>query len=152
MRTGKQNRFFKLCLLLGASALVSGLSGCAGKQVTEAGGRTVEGFGRPEAMLLVATERNRYEQIYTDQIWNVSMPGEEESFEDFLLAQVRQFAEDLKVVGAMAEEYGIDMSAVKTLDDFTQVLATVAEKSKAAGKDVVGVSGLTNAWSMAAPI
>ena len=51
----------------------------------------------------------------------------------------------------MAEEYGIDMSAVKTLDDFTQVLATVAEKSKAAGKDVVGVSGLTNAWSMAAP-
>ena len=51
----------------------------------------------------------------------------------------------------MAEEYGIDMSAVKTLDDFTQVLATVAEKSKAAGRDVVGVSGLTNAWSMAAP-
>ena len=52
----------------------------------------------------------------------------------------------------MAEEYGIDMSAVKTLDDFTQVLATVAEKSKSAGKDVIGVSGLTNAWSMAAPI
>ena len=111
MRTGKQNRFFKLCLLLGASALVSGLSGCAGKQVTEAGGRTVEGFGRPEAMLLVATERNRYEQIYTDQIWNVSMPGEGESFEDVLLAQVRQFAEDLKVVGAMAEEYGIQLDS-----------------------------------------
>ena len=51
----------------------------------------------------------------------------------------------------MAEAYGIDMTAVKTLADYTQVLATVAEKSKAEGKDVVGVSGLTNAWPMAAP-
>ena len=51
----------------------------------------------------------------------------------------------------MAEAYGIDMTAVKTLEDYTQVLATVAEKSKAEGKDVVGVSGLTNAWPMAAP-
>lgn len=51
----------------------------------------------------------------------------------------------------MAEAYGIDMSAVKTLEDYTKVLETVAEKSKAEGKNVVGVSGLTNAWPMAAP-
>lgn len=51
----------------------------------------------------------------------------------------------------MAEAYGIDMSTVKTLEDYTKVLEVVAEKSKAEGKNVVGVSGLTNAWSMAAP-
>ena len=51
----------------------------------------------------------------------------------------------------MAEAYGIDMSAVKTIEDYTAVLETVAEKSKAEGKDVIGVSGLTNAWPMAAP-
>lgn len=51
----------------------------------------------------------------------------------------------------MAAAYGIDMSAVKTLEDYTAVLQTVAEKSKAEGKDVVGVSGLTNAWSMSTP-
>lgn len=51
----------------------------------------------------------------------------------------------------MAEAYGIDMSKVKTLEDYTAVLQTVAEKSKAEGKDVVGVSGLTNAWTMSAP-
>ena len=51
----------------------------------------------------------------------------------------------------MAEAYGIDMSAVKTLEDYTEVLEVVAEKSKAEGKNVVGVSGLTNAWPMAAP-
>ena len=51
----------------------------------------------------------------------------------------------------MAEAYGIDMSTVKTIEDYTAVLKTVSEKSKAEGKDVVGVSGLTNAWPMAAP-
>ncbi len=51
----------------------------------------------------------------------------------------------------MAKAYGVDMSKVKSLEDYTQVLQTVAEKSKAEGKDVVGVSGLTNAWAMSAP-
>ena len=51
----------------------------------------------------------------------------------------------------MAEEYGIDMTQVKSIDDYTKVLETVAAKSKEAGKDVVGVSGLTSAWPMAAP-
>ena len=51
----------------------------------------------------------------------------------------------------LAEEYGIDMSQVSTLEDYTKVLETVAEKSKAAGQDVIGVSGLVNAWPMAAP-
>lgn len=51
----------------------------------------------------------------------------------------------------MAEAYGLDMTAVTSLEDYTDVLKTVSEKSKAEGKDVVGVSGLTNAWPMAAP-
>ncbi len=51
----------------------------------------------------------------------------------------------------MAEKYGIDMDAVKTIEDYTDVLQTVSEKSKAEGKDVIGVCGLLNAWTMAAP-
>ncbi len=104
MNTGKK----VLILLLGVSAAVTG---CAGSAAEESGTRIIEGFSRPEAMLLVATERNRYEQIYTDQIWNVTMPEDGESFEEFLLKQVQQFAEDLKVVGAMAEEYGIELDS-----------------------------------------
>ena len=36
----------------------------------------------------------------------------------------------------MAEEYGIDMTQVKSIEDYTKVLETVAAKSKEAGKDV----------------
>ena len=49
----------------------------------------------------------------------------------------------------MAEEYGIDLSTVKTMEDYTQVLQTVKEKSQAAGQNVIGVSGL--AFNMAVP-
>ena len=42
----------------------------------------------------------------------------------------------------MAEEYGIDLSTVKTLEDYTEVLKIVKEKSQEAGKDVIGVSGM----------
>ncbi len=51
----------------------------------------------------------------------------------------------------MAKAWGIDMSSVKTLKDYTKVLETVAAKAKEENKNVVGVSGLTNAWPMAAP-
>lgn len=43
----------------------------------------------------------------------------------------------------IAEEYGIDLSTVKTMEDYTQVLKTVKEKSTAAGKNITGVSGMT---------
>lgn len=51
----------------------------------------------------------------------------------------------------MAQEYGINMDQVKTLEDYTEVLKTVSEKSKAAGKNVIGISGLTNGWTMSTP-
>lgn len=48
----------------------------------------------------------------------------------------------------MAKEYGIDLSTVKTLEDYTKVLETVKEKSTAAGKKVIGVSGMTYSSSV----
>ena len=42
----------------------------------------------------------------------------------------------------MADEYGIDLNTVKTLEDYTAVLQTVKEKSEAAGKNVIGICGM----------
>lgn len=42
----------------------------------------------------------------------------------------------------MAEAYGVDLTKVKTLADYTEVLKTVKEKSAAEGKNVIGVSGM----------
>ncbi|HIT91303.1 MAG TPA: extracellular solute-binding protein, partial [Candidatus Merdenecus merdavium] len=52
----------------------------------------------------------------------------------------------------MAEEYDIDLSQVKTMEDFTEVLKVVSEKSAEAGKDVIGISGLsTSGFSLSNP-
>lgn len=108
MKKWKRTPFPALCLLIGAVSLAGG---CAGRQTAETASETVDGFSRPEAMILVATERNRYEQIYTDQIWNVTMPQSGESFDAFLLDQIQAFARDMKIVGQMAEEYGIELDS-----------------------------------------
>lgn len=42
----------------------------------------------------------------------------------------------------MADEYGIDLTNVKTMEDYGEVLKVVKEKSTAAGKSVIGVGGL----------
>ncbi|MDA3734072.1 ABC transporter substrate-binding protein [Niameybacter massiliensis] len=43
----------------------------------------------------------------------------------------------------IAKDYGIDLSTVKTLEDYTEVLKVVKEKSSAEGKDMIGISGLS---------
>lgn len=44
----------------------------------------------------------------------------------------------------MAKEYGINLDNIKNLADYTDVLKVVKEKSEAAGKSVIGISGLSN--------
>lgn len=51
----------------------------------------------------------------------------------------------------MAKEYGIDLSKVKTLNDYTEVLKTVKEKSQAEGKNVIGLSGLNSGFQLGVP-
>ena len=51
----------------------------------------------------------------------------------------------------MAEAYGIDLTKIKTLDDYTEVLKTVSEKSKAENKKVIGISGLSNGFGIITP-
>lgn len=118
------------------------LSGCAGETSAEAGGEMVESLSRGEAMLLVATERNRYEQLYTDQIWNVTMPEKGNSFGDFLLEQVKQFAGDIKVVDQMAKEYNIELDSSETEqlrrlseDYYSQLSQADVEYTKATQED-----------------
>ncbi len=64
---------------------------------------------RPEIMLVVATERNRYEQIYTGQIWDIAVAEDGTTFQEYLLEQIKQFMVDLKRIGVMAQEYGITL-------------------------------------------
>ena len=66
-------------------------------------------FDRAELMLIVATERNRYEEVYTDQIWDVVISENGTTFQDHLLDQIKLFATDIQVIVAMAGERQIQL-------------------------------------------
>ena len=48
-----------------------------------------EGYTDAQTMLIIATERNRYRQVYTDQIWNVEVSEDKMPFQTYLLEQIR---------------------------------------------------------------
>ena len=56
------------------------------------------GFPDAQTMLIITTEANRYRTVYTDQIWQVQV-GEEESFQFYLLEQIRTFLKEVKTPG-----------------------------------------------------
>ncbi len=94
-------------------------------------------------MLVVATERNRYEQIYTSQIWDIAVVEDGTTFQEYLLEQIKQFMVDLKRIGAMAQEYGItldngEMEQLRRLaQDYYSQLTEADKAYTGAGSDDV---------------
>lgn len=66
-------------------------------------------YTKAQAMLVVATERNRYEKMYTDAIWQVALE-DGRTFEDYLLEQIRVFLRDLKTMNMLADSRDISLS------------------------------------------
>lgn len=82
------------------------MAGCGGELPILSQIKEPQAFTKAESMILVATERNRYEQLYTDQIWGTVLPGGQ-TFEDYLLDQVKDFLQDMRQINNMAQENGI---------------------------------------------
>ena len=92
--------------LLGAAAL---LTGCQGGLPIFSRVKEVEGYPLNQAMIVAATERNCYQEAYTDQLWDAVLDEEGTTAETFLLRQVEVFLKELKLVSQMAEEQGIGL-------------------------------------------
>src|SRR5699024_8369841 len=81
--------------LLGAAAL---LTGCQGGLPIFSRVKEVEGYPLNQAMIVAATERNCYQEAYTDQLWDAVLDEEGTTAETFLLRQVEVFLKELKLV------------------------------------------------------
>lgn len=86
------------------------LTGCHSGLPTDP--EETETYTRAQAMIVVATERNRYQQAYTDQIWNVVL-DDGSTFETYLLRQVRMFLEELKTMNLLAKDQGIELTSAE---------------------------------------
>ena len=97
-------------LLLAAAAVMALLTGCKAEipivsEITE-----TKAYTLPQSMIIVATERNRYQKIYTNQIWGVELPGGR-NFESYLLDQVKEFLKEMKMMNLLAKEKGVTLTS-----------------------------------------
>ena len=97
-----RNRIPALLCLAAAFFLVS----CKGIEL-ENKTEIVEEYTQNQAMILIANERNRYENIYSEQIWNIALGEGETGFDKLTVHNVKQFMEQIKLLGMLAEERGI---------------------------------------------
>ena len=74
--------------------------------------RENQDYPKAQAMIVVATERNRYEKTYTDQIWDVTLENGQ-TFETYLLDQVQNFLKDLKTMNLLARDQEISLTSAE---------------------------------------
>lgn len=90
--------------------LAAGLSGCGRGMPIVSDTKENKVYSMPEMMLVVANERNRYELVYTEQVWDVAVDKEGTTFKDHLLDEVQGFLEDLRTMNLLAKEKGITLT------------------------------------------
>ena len=73
--------------------------------------RENQDYPKAQAMIVVATERNRYEKTYTDQIWDVTLENGQ-TFETYL-DQVQNFLKDLKTMNLLARDQEISLTSAE---------------------------------------
>ena len=96
------------------------------------------GFPDAQAMLIITTEANRYRTVYTDQIWQVQV-GEEESFQLYLLEQIRTFLKEVKTMNLLADERGIQLTGQEK-EQLRQLSSEFYQSLTEADRECIGAS------------
>lgn len=96
------------------------------------------GFPDAQTMLIITTEANRYRTVYTDQIWQVQV-GEEESFQLYLLEQIRTFLKEVKTMNLLADERGIQLTGQEK-EQLRQLSSEFYQSLTEADRECIGAS------------
>lgn len=98
--------FFLPGLILCICALM--LCGCSKDAVVE--GKNQQGYSLSEIMIIAMAEKNRYEEVCTDQIWGVEISEEGSNFASYLTEQIKSFMDEMKIMCLLAAEKNVTLS------------------------------------------
>lgn len=96
--------------ILAALIIILLAGGCVKTAPTKTEDPEAVGYTKAQMMVIAITERNRYEAVYTDKIWDAVME-DGETFDEYLLDQVRVFLENMKTMTLLAEDQEIVLSS-----------------------------------------
>lgn len=97
----------------GVLALTTALmfTGCNVKETLSSNKSGTKEYGEAETMVILSTERFRYEELYTEELWGAVVDNRGTAFESVLLTQVHDFLRELKLMSDMADENEITLSS-----------------------------------------
>lgn len=127
---GKWNRWGRTIMAVVLAAAV--VCGCGVKETLLSGRKSEREYGKAETMVIVTTERLRYEELYTDKIWDTVVDESGTTFGETLMSQIHDFLKELKTMSRMADEEKITLSG-KERELVKQAAAQYMEKLKNAG-------------------
>ncbi len=87
------------------------LSGCSVAETLTPIRKEEKEYGKPETMVILSTERLRYEDVYTEELWSAAVDDKGTTFETVLLSQVHDFLIELKTMSNMAKEQKIELTS-----------------------------------------
>ena len=73
----------------------------------------VEEYTRPQAMILIANERHRYEKMYSSAIWDMTVGEDGTGFDKLTVQNVKQYMEKLKLLCMLAQERGVAVTSAE---------------------------------------
>lgn len=92
-------------------AVTTFISGCGMAETLAPSAKGEKEYGKPETMVILTTEKLRYENVYTDEIWTAVVDEQGTTFEAALLPQIHDFMIELKTMSDMAEEREIVLTS-----------------------------------------
>lgn len=106
IKINKKKKALAVCL----AVMMMAAAGCSGGIPIVSEVRETSGYTNPQTMILIATEKNRYRSVYTDQIWQVQVDEDGTTFQTYLLGEVRNFLRELKTMNLLADQEGIELT------------------------------------------
>lgn len=106
---GKWKKLWKTAAAVAAAVGI--LCGCGVSAALSSGKNGEKEYGKAETMVIVTTERLRYEEVYSENIWTAAVDNRGTTFETVLLSQIHDFLKELKVMSLMAAEEGISLTS-----------------------------------------
>ncbi|WP_315575719.1 peptidylprolyl isomerase [Oribacterium parvum] len=74
----------------------------------------VPGYSKAEAMLVLGSERNRYQNIMGPEVWNIPITGQlEKTYGAYFIDKTKEFLQDIRTLNLLAEEKGIQPNSTE---------------------------------------
>ena len=86
------------------------LSSCKGIEFEDSSFSHAVELTRGEAMILIADEKNNYENKFGHEVWSLKSGDGRQDFKSYVVLKVKEFVEDIMLYNLVAKDLGVDIT------------------------------------------